>query len=227
MPDLWRSRRQALEALADEAPPILHVLDDLFILVDDCVTALAAVDSTFGRVAGLYLAKARNLALGCYSLSLDSLAQEGGALFRPLFEAYELLTYFRLEPSRIDEVLENRLPSAGNIAKRIDGEYKGMREYLNNHASHLSLGPESMRHLVDPQSGEPGLMIVTRQPFRLRIALVNLQTLFAVFALVGTEGVNCALFGGSPLQSELADRMVELKCRGLAAFDEAIGHLQA
>jgi hypothetical protein len=195
------------------------VLDDLFILVDDCVTALAAVDSTFGRVAGLYLAKARNLALGCYSLSLDSLAQEGGALFRPLFEAYELLTYFRLEPSRIDEVLENRLPSAGNIAKRIDGEY--------HHASHLSLGPESMRHLVDPQSGEPGLMIVTRQPFRLRIALVNLQTLFAVFALVGTEGVNCALFGGSPLQSELADRMVELKCRGLAAFDEAIGHLQA
>ena len=227
MTNLWHSRQQALAALADEAPEVLSVLDDLFCLVDDCIGALEATDSDFGRVTALCMAKSRNLALGCYSLSLDSLAQEGGALFRPLLEGYELLTYFRLDPGRIEEALHNHLPSAGIVAKRIDGEYQGLREYLNRHASHLSLGPESMRHLLDLESEKPAQLIRSRQPFRLGVVLKNLQTLFAVFALVEIEGVNCALVAGSSVPPELADRMIELRQRGLRVFETALDELQA
>jgi hypothetical protein len=63
------------------------------------------------------------MTLGVYSLMLDGLGQEAGALLRPLIETLELLVYLRLEPARIDQAIEEKLPSAGQIAKKIEGEF--------------------------------------------------------------------------------------------------------
>jgi hypothetical protein len=223
MSDLWQSREQALTALADNAPEVLAVLNDLFALIDDCAEALHRVDSPFGRVTALMVVKARNLAQGCYSLTLDSLAQEGGALFRPLVEAIELLTYFRLDPSRVEKALGVGLPKAGEVAKRIDGRFKELRGYLNAHASHLSLAPEALRHLLDLNLQE----VHIKQTFRLPVVLRNLQTLFATFLLLGVEAVNCVTVARNEVQHNLADRIETLKAHGLPVFEEAIRKAKA
>lgn len=72
----------------------------------------AALDS-YARVCGLTLLKAKHLALGAYSLILDGLGQEAGALLRPFIEYTELLTYFRKFPSKVDAAIKGKLPSAG------------------------------------------------------------------------------------------------------------------
>ena len=218
MSNLWRSREQASAALAEEPLEVLAVLTEFFGLVDECAEALQGVDSPFGRVTALMVVKARNLALGCYSLTLDSLAQEGGALFRPLIEALEVLTYFRLDPGRVDEAIDAGLPKAGEIAKRINGSFKEMREYLNAHASHLSLAPEALGHLLNLQSQEMQM----QQAFRVSVVLRNLQTLFAVFCLVGMEAVTCVTVARNEVPHGLANRVEDLRMRGLLVFEEAI-----
>lgn len=117
---LWNTRRQAERALTEELEPFGGLLREAFSVLDDCVDRLEKLDEPFGRVCALVLIKTRNLGLGFYSLCLDGLAQEAGALFRPFWEGLELLVYFRLEPIRINEALEERLPKAGVIAQRIE-----------------------------------------------------------------------------------------------------------
>ena len=151
--DLWSTRRGSQRALEADLKPLADLLGEAFATVDECVARLDGLDSSFGRVTALVLIKGRNLGLGCYSLSLDALAQEGGALFRPFIETVELLTYFRLDPRRVDEALEERLPKAGEIARRIGAGLKELRTYLNAHASHLSVSEHSMRHLIDVSAG--------------------------------------------------------------------------
>jgi hypothetical protein len=129
---LWNSRERALAILQEEYPEVLDVMNSLFMHVDECGDSLFKVDSAFGRVTAITVAKSRNLAQGCYSLALDSLAQESGALVRPLVETLELLTYFRLDPKRAMEATERDLPKAGQIAKRIGSEHKSLRGYLND-----------------------------------------------------------------------------------------------
>jgi hypothetical protein len=85
----------------------------------------------YSRVAALTLIKARNLLLASYSLSIDGLAQEAGALLRPFLEAFEKMVYFNEDRSRIEEAINGRLPSAGEIAKRIQGPFKCLRDHLN------------------------------------------------------------------------------------------------
>ena len=112
---IWNTRERAYPALEGSLRPEAEVLQEVFDLVDECLDKLAQVDRPFARLCCLLIIKARNLALGCYSLSLDALAQEAGALLRPLIEALQLLTYFRLDPSRVEEALDGRLPKAGRL----------------------------------------------------------------------------------------------------------------
>lgn len=116
---MWETRRLAEQALGQSLSPFSDLLDEAFASVDDGIGRLEQVDTPFGRVCSLVVIKARNLVLACYSLSLDGLAQESGAIFRVLIESLELLQYLREDPQRVIEVLENRLPQAGVIAQRI------------------------------------------------------------------------------------------------------------
>jgi hypothetical protein len=216
---LWNTRRQAERALTEGLEPFAGLLNEAFLALDDCVDRLERLEKPFGRVCALVLIKARNLGLGCYSLSLDALAQEAGALFRPVLESLELLTYFRLDPTRIDEALENRLPTAGVIAQRIEGKFKGLRDYLNTHASHLSVAPEAMAHLIDFRVGR----LRPVQPYKEGVLRGNLRTLLAVLIWLAIEAVNCVSVGGDNVDDDLADRVEDLKRRAFILFDQPSG----
>ncbi len=216
---LWSTRRQAERALNEGLEPFAGLLDEAFSVLDDCVDRLERLDQPFGRVCALVLIKARNLGLGCYSLSLDALAQEAGALFRPVLECLELLTYLMLDPTRINEALEDRLPKAGVIAQRIEGKFKGLRDYLNAHASHLSVSPEAMAHLVDLQAGR----LRPVQPYSEAVLRGNLRTLLAVLIWLAIEAVNCTSIGEGNVDDALGDTVEDLKRRAFVLFDQPSG----
>jgi hypothetical protein len=216
---LWATRHQAETALGEELKPFADLLNETFAAIDHGAARLEGLDHPFGRVCALVLIKARNLGLGCYSLSLDALAQEAGALFRPLIECLELLVYFRLDPLRINEALEDRLPKAGVIAQRIEGKFKGLRAYLNTHASHLSLSSEAMIHLVDFKAGR-------LRPVQLHNTAVlrqNLRTLLAVLIWLAIEAANCTSVGSSIDDRAFGDTVEDIKRRAFLLFDEATG----
>ena len=174
--DLWDARTKASIALGGQMAAEASLIQEAFDLIDDCLTRLETKNTDFSRVCGITLIKARNLGLGCYSLCLDALAQEAGALLRPLIEALELLTYFRLDPSRITQAMEDRLPSAGQRARMIGGQLKQVRDYLNSTASHVGWTYESIRHLVD--LSKPSYRV--QQQFRAPVLRTNLRVLFDI-----------------------------------------------
>jgi hypothetical protein len=124
--NLWHARQKSLEWLATELVEQNILVDEGFEMLDKCIALLNQQSRTlndelngrFARVINLTLAKVRNLLLGSYSMLLDAVAQEAGALLRPILEAYELLIYFRLEPSRVDQAIDGKLPSPGKRAKK-------------------------------------------------------------------------------------------------------------
>ncbi len=215
MADLWGTRDAALATLASELRDEAMVIEETFQHLDESILNLEKLDTTFSRICGLTLVKARNLALGSYSLCLDGLGQEAGALMRPLIEAFELLVYFRLEPTRVEEAIEGKLPPAGKRAKAIDGHFKKARDYWNANASHLSFTPDSIRHLLD--FGEWQWRVA--QPHNAEVLRRNLLFFFAVLMFVAIEAVNCIGTAEGRIQHDLCDRVEELKTRGLAVFD--------
>jgi len=192
---LWQARQKSLEWLTTELVEQNALVEKGFEILDTCIVLLNQQsrmsnnepNGKFARVVNLTLAKSRNLLLGSYSMMLDALAQEAGSLLRLILEAYELLIYFRLEPSRVDQAIGGKLPSPGNIAKKIEGEFKGLRDYLSTHASHISFGNESAKHLLDYQTSD----IKAVQSQSIHVFKNNLSTLNAVQIMVATEAIRC------------------------------------
>lgn len=151
---LWAARISSLQYLQDEKPEQLHVLMRSFSLIDVIIDEYEAHanNETYAKVCALALLKVKNLSIGTYSLVLDGLGQEAGALLRPFVEYVELLTYFRAFPEKAALALTDELPNAGKRAKAINGMYRGLRDYLNSHASHSSFSSHSLGHLVEVES---------------------------------------------------------------------------
>jgi hypothetical protein len=150
---LWRARSDALTFLRRQRPSQIEAIELLFELADQCIDAYESQSGhLYSRVCGLTTLKAKNLAFGIYSLTLDGLAQESGALIRPFIEYAELLTYFRMLPEAVIDAMSGELPNAGTRAKKVAGIYKSFREYLNQHASHSSYSSYSLAHLTDPRT---------------------------------------------------------------------------
>ena len=149
--ELWNTRHHSIEEIEMNFKQEGLIIEKSFEIVDECIDLFntKARENDFHRVCGLALAKARNYALGMYGLILDGLAQESGALLRAFIEYYESLIYFRLDPNRVQEAIENNLPSAGKIAKVIEGSFQEIRKHLNNHASHRSFSEHSLNHLIN------------------------------------------------------------------------------
>lgn len=131
----------------------MAVVLQTFELIDQCVAEYEAqsANSTYARVCGLTLLKGKNLAQGSLSLVLDGLGQECGALLRPLIEYAELLTYLNQNPAEAENAAANDLPKAGVRAKTISATSQGLREHLNEHASHSSYSHYSLSHLLTPE----------------------------------------------------------------------------
>ncbi len=193
--NLWQARQKSLEWLETELVEQKALVDKGFEMLDMCIvlfnqqskTSNGEFNGRFARVVNITLAKARNLLLGSYSMMLDATAQEAGALLRLLIEAYELLIYFRLEPSRVDQAIDGKLPNPGERAKKIEGEFKDLRDHLNTHASHISFGYDSAKHLFDFQTSE----IKAVQIQSIDVLKNNVTTLNAIQILIVAEAIRC------------------------------------
>ncbi len=213
MYQLWGTRTRAMSATESKLQAEAATVYQAFSLLDEMLVIFHSKDTTFSRVAGLTLLEARSLAQGLFSLSLDGLAQEAGALLRPLIECIELMAYLRDNPQRVDEVLEERLPSAGEIGKRIHGKFQKLRNYLNQHASHFSFTHESMSHLIDFKSGDWKVI----QTYNEKVLRRNMGILFAVLVHLLYEAANC-LSCNELLTDSLEDRLNAFKEKGYTIF---------
>lgn len=219
MKALWRTRAAAMSELSTTMKEEATLVEDTFGAIDQIIELLdsrQAVNS-YARACGFALAKARNLAFGCLSLALDGLAQEAGALMRPFLEAHELLVYFRLEPSRAEDALQGRLPSAGEIAKRIKGQFHDFRKHLNEHASHFGFTTYSLRHLLDGKE----LKIRTVQPMLPLVLRRNVRDLWLNMILLLFEAFRCLEADPAfrPKLEKLGYKIEEFRERGRQVFN--------
>ncbi len=215
--DLWQSRNQANAALGSTLASQQALLAEGFEVLDGAIDVFRErrSESPFNRVCGLTLTKARNTALGLYSLSLDSLGQEAGALLRPLIEQYELLVYVRQDPSRVKLVLDEKLPSPGERAKVIQGNFQDLRAYLNENASHFEFTYESLKHLLP--GSEEGWRVI--QPYNEHALMINLGVLFGILTRILEESANCLQAAGIQDHYEGLCTVVSLyREKGLALF---------
>ena len=215
--DLWNTRNVSWAYLNEKRSSRVAVFLALVRLLDRCTDEYesCATSDTYAKVCGLTLLKAKNLAIGSFSLLLDGLGQESGALLRPMIEYTELLTYFRRFPEKAEKAAENDLPKAGERAKAIEGMYHDLRQHLNEHASHSSYSDYSLSHLLDSN-----LSFRKMQQFAPKVLDKNVTDLTIQVWLLLHEAVlalQCILPSETMLELEIEDNT--LKKRMIDAFE--------
>lgn len=166
----------------------------------------------FCRVCGITLVKANYYLLGCYSLILEGFAQESGALFRPIIELYELLVYFRQDKERVSALLEDKLPSAGNIARSISGDFQDLRNYLSDNSSHFSYKINSVKHLLNEDGNFQALPNQSIVSLRKNLKLLNA---FQVFIVI--ESLNCLIEIGCAT-NDLIEKIEKWRANSIKTF---------
>ena len=126
---MWNTRKQSLKALDTTLKEEANLIYEGFEIIDKVSQKLSCTSDSSGysKVCGLVLIKGRNLCQGIFSLELEGLAQESGALLRPTIECIKLPEYFNQGPKRIKKAINGKLPSAGKIAEEIKGIHNMMR----------------------------------------------------------------------------------------------------
>ena len=186
--DFWATRKESIEALGTELRLEAAMIYEGLETIDDLIGELVSQEgSNFTAACAITLIKARNFVKGCFSLSLDGLAQESGALLRPMIECLELLTYFRQEPERAKKAFDRKLPSAGRRAEKINGNFKELRKHLNECASHFSFKEHSLRHLFDSRNSS----LKIEQQYDNKVLKANISTLCLFIVFILCEGANC------------------------------------
>ena len=189
--NLWITREESLNALKSELSIEARYIKKGFTIIDALLHIFEDnKKDNFCMVCSFALLKGKNLCFSIYSLSLDGLAQEAGALLRPAIECFEKLDYFYADPKRIKEALENKLPPAGDIAKKINGKFESLRKSLNLKASHFSFNPIACMHLINWKNGS----LRYYQKFNETVLRQNLWTLFCVMRLLTYSAVRCLTF---------------------------------
>lgn len=212
---IWQAREAAAELLAGPLTTESDLLASLFQMIEHQVASFERVDSPLARASAAILGKAHRLSVGLYSLQLDALGQESGALLRPLQEVSELLSYLAYEPTRVDEVIEGRLPKPGVIAQRIDGRLKALRDHLSAHASHFAVTPEAVAHYVD---FERGVVHLDRRP-SAKLLRRNVRGLAAFMVMCAADGATLLAHAGLD-SAEQMDRLSSVR-------DELVSNHQA
>jgi len=205
-----------MEMLAKDFKQQAKAIEKSFAIVDECIDLFnnKAEKDDFYRICGLTLAKARNYALGAYGLILDGLGQEAGALLRPFIECHELLIYFRLEPGRVQQVIDDKLPSAGKRAQLIEGVFHEFRKHLNDNASHSSFSYYALNHLLDKSD----LTIKKEQPMLPKVLFRNMGDFFVHMILIAREAINCLQAAERDNADEQVKAVERLRSEGISVF---------
>lgn len=213
---LWRTRHHSMELLAKEYKKHAIAIEETFMIIDECIDLFdyKARSDDYHRICGLVLAKARNYALGAYGLILDGLGQEAGALLRPFIEYHELLTYFRLKPNRVQEAIDDKLPSAGKRAQLIAGKFHEFRKYLNDNASHSSFSYHALNHLLE----KPDMTIRKEQPMLPKVLFKNMGDFFVQLLLMANEAINCLQTADMGCAGKQAENIEKLRIEGIEIF---------
>lgn len=161
----------------------------------------------------IILVKSKHFARACSVLMLEGFAQEAGAILRLWVEAIELIRYLAEQPDRVHEIMEERLPSAGERAKRIGGHFHNLRKYLNENSSHFSFTPASLAHVLNPLTRE----VATEAPFSIKSLRSNLSMLFAFSYFTAAEAVNAIGVSDTP-NEDLAQLLTELRNVGVRVY---------
>ena len=216
--NLWITREESLNALKNKLSIEAQYIEEGFTIIDSLLRIFEDNKSDiFCMVCSFTLLKGKNLCFSIYSLSLDGLAQEAGALLRPAIECFELLDYFYTNPKRIQEALDNRLPSAGERAIKINGKFKGLREHLNEAASHFSFDPTSCTHLINWKNGS----LRYYQEYSENHLRKNLWTLFSIVVILINSALRCLTFK-KLFDIELVKEIAEWKDSGFKFAKEKI-----
>lgn len=186
---MWETREKSLEALKTTLKYEAYLIYKGFEIVEKISQELSnnSDSVSFCRICNLVLIKGRNLCQAIFSLTLEGLAQESSMLLRLLIEITELLEYFYQEPSRIEEAINETLPSAGKVAQKIKGDFKSLRDYLNTHSAHVSMSSYSMSHLIDWKTGT----LKIRQNFSEKVLKKNLIMLCCFLFFLNNSAYKC------------------------------------
>jgi len=218
MIDIWNVRNQASAALDSDLKQEKELLNEGFALLDQCVKCFRAYSddndqdkATFTIYCCATLVKARRLALSSYSLCLDGLALEAGALMRTLIEGWQILIFFRLDPQRVKLAVDDNMPSAGDIAKAIDDKNHNeikealweLRKHYNQFSSHFSLQQKALAPISIFFDGES-----------LR---TNMRSLFTVIGQILYETAFC-ISVIHQIDSSLAERIDAFRENGFSIF---------
>jgi hypothetical protein len=201
---LFDARDQAEQALSSGLRAAAGIIEEGFACLDDEIRRHHEIDSEFTRVCAVTLLKARNLLVAIYSLAMDGLAQEAGAILRPLIGTIEKLPYYRMDPTHVEQAIADRLPSEGKIAQKIDGQFQELRDYLSRYSSHSNFSYESLKHLINLREGK----LVVQQPFIEGVFKKNLEMVFSFLIISVFEGYKSLQHAGhtdDAFQSYLED----------------------
>jgi hypothetical protein len=186
---MWTVREESIQALKVGLKEEGDMISEGFSIIDEMIQKFNDLSprTDLSTLSGLLLVKGKNLCFGMYSLALDGLAQESGALLRPTIECIELVQFFYDDQERLKLVFENKVPSAGEVAKAVNGKFKKLREFLNENASHLSISIDSLMHLIDwtDRTFKP------KQKYSETVLRKNLSTLFYFISFLIVSTVNC------------------------------------
>ncbi len=189
---VFNTRIKAQFELDGKLRSIASILEEGFVCLDDLILRLSKTETDFNLVCSISLLKAKKFLLSIYSLSLDGLSQEAGAILRPLLGTIEKLAYFRTDDLHVQQALQNKLPSEGKIAKKIGGSFQDLRDYLSEYSSHSNFDPESLKHLINLGTSK----LILNQPYIESVFRKNIEMVFSFLIYTLQEGYKCFLHTG-------------------------------
>lgn len=107
------------------------------------------------------------------------------------------------------------MPKAGEIAKRIQGQFKTLREHLNENASHFGLTYDSAKHLIDWTT----LKLKRVQPYSRKVLRTNLKNIFTFLVFLNVQALECLGNLSDNSENKIADTIEACKKKGFQLFD--------
>jgi hypothetical protein len=195
---MWIIRNNSIKALETSLKNEGDIIFSGFSLIDDIIKIFESLSNKnlYPEFCGITILKGKRFCLSLFELLLNGFGQEAGAILRPTIETIELLNYIRSDLSRLHEVSENKLPSAGKRAKLINGKLKKIREYLNTNASHFSFTPDSIQHLYDLKNDKFKL----ETEYNETVFKTNLSIIYGILVFFLYESIESLKICGYDLQ---------------------------